>query len=76
MLGWIRSELIPMFKKIGPEFKCRKDIESEFWTTFRKIGPEFQCLQNYGQYSNVRKDIIRETHLSDAAGMCTLHGLN
>ena len=44
---------------------------------FERKGPEQQSLNGQGQNSNVYKDRARmQTHLCDAAGMCTLHGLN
>ena len=44
---------------------------------FERKGPEQQRLNGQGQNSNVYKNRARmQTHLCDAAGMCTLHGLN
>ena len=44
---------------------------------FERKGPEQQSLNGQGQNSNVYKDRARmQTHLCDAAGMYTLHGLN
>ena len=76
---------IPVFERTGPEYQC---LKGQGWNSnvyknkaripvFERKGPEQQSLNGQGQNSNVYKNRARmQIHLCDAAGMCTLHGLN